>query len=569
MYASIHFPLLVFLTAALCSPTCLASPEPLLDLRHAGPLDFGNVQEHPLPKIGHGVDDVGPAISNATQAAITQAQQILTEYTSIVNGIAIPIGLIISFFGYFLLSPVLFLSAFITGGSVSFISVSALLNDLTPPSAVPSAGQVIHIDELFVRSPTNAWICIFAMLFGGSLFGFIAIRALSLGMFSIGAALGVIVAVSLRTSVLPKLFPEQPRTAFIATAVTLGLLLGCLTLLFQKQMLIFSTAFTGAFLFVFGIGYFAGHFPSVADIQIGHFEPDWWVLLYLACALLIGILGMLFQFWLATDKRLPDHYSPYDPSTARPGRRYRFARRFRDVRHRYQQPSPYWDEDYDEVYDERYDEEMAERPARRNRSGAATNNTNAANYYQQYPQQQQQPQQALPSAPPPGHGQYQNGYANTHNEQRQLPPPQTAPQSHTRQAAPPAQPTKQEASGWRLFNPFSSSNDASDKSTTNQPRESFDELAMMGSYEGEDAAQKELQKQNSRSSTAAPQGSDMSSRRRGSRRTNVIESPDEDEGDGEQAQQFKSSNAGALSPAPLVDVPLNHNDEKQMDKLNI
>lgn len=249
-----------------------------------------------------GIDNVGPALANATQTALDHGRAILSNYTSVLHGIAIPTGLAASFFGYFLLAPVLFLAAFITGGGACFVAVSTIVED---------------------ESPTEAWIAIGAMLLGGALLGFIAMRALPIGMFAVGASLGVVFASSIRTTVIADLFPKDPRTAFIVTAVSLGLILGLLAVFFEKHMLIFSTAYAGAFACAFGVGHFAGHFPTSEDIseaEKGHVNV--WTVVYILAAIGVGTIGMLFQFWLARDRPMPE-YAPYDRR-----RRRRRVRRF-------------------------------------------------------------------------------------------------------------------------------------------------------------------------------------------------------------------------------------------------
>lgn len=288
----------------------------------------------PLPA-DRNIDNVGPALANATQMAIERGEEILANYSSVLHGIAIPTGLAVTFFGYFLLAPVLFLAAFVTGGGACFIAVNAILDDATP---------------------TEAWIAIGAMLLGGALFGFIAIRALPVGMFAVGAALGVIFASSVRTTLIADLFPKDPRAAFIGIAVTLGLILGLLAVFFQKQMLIFSTAYAGAYASVFGIGHLVGHFPTTDEISAaekGKFSG--WVVLYLAIAIGLGTAGMFFQFWLAQDRPMPD-YAPYDR------RRRRNSRR----RHRYEQAP--WDDGEDDDWGDGPYIERIPLPPRSNKS---------------------------------------------------------------------------------------------------------------------------------------------------------------------------------------------------------
>lgn len=165
------------------------------------------------------------------------------------HGIAIPAGLAVTFFSYFLLAPVLFL-AFVTGGGASFIAVSTILDSGSP------SGDAVMSD------PSAAWAAITAMLLGGALFGFLAIHALRIGMFAVGSVLGVIFAYALRQSVIPAIYPKDPQSAFIAVAVTAGLTLGLMAVFFR-----------------------------------------------IAAAL--GTMGMRFQFWLASDKPMP-LYAPYD-----------------------------------------------------------------------------------------------------------------------------------------------------------------------------------------------------------------------------------------------------------------
>ncbi|CAN8062350.1 unnamed protein product [Agarophyton chilense] len=237
------------------------------------------------------VDNIAPAISNATASAIARANGILTRYSDTLRIIAIPTGISISFFGYFLLTPVLFLAAFVSGGGMCFIAVSSVLHEDTPAAA---------------------WISIAAMLLGGAMFGFVALKALTFGMFAVGAALGVILASCFKTTLVASAYPSDPELAFIIAASVLGLIFGLLAICLQKQMLIFSTAYAGSAAAVFGVGHFAGHFPTsddLAEAEAGHLNA--WLVVYILLALFIGTAGMLFQFWLAQNKPMPE-YAPRD-----------------------------------------------------------------------------------------------------------------------------------------------------------------------------------------------------------------------------------------------------------------
>lgn len=286
---AVALPALLFLAEPACAlpfHALSSHPTPLRHRFELSPLVPARPDFH--PRVSHrGIEDVGPALANATQNALTHADAILANYSNVLRGIAIPAGLGVSFFGYFLLAPVLFIAAFITGGGACFVAVTAVLDNTTP---------------------TAAWIAIGAMLLGGALFGFLAMRALNLGMFAVGAALGVVFTAALRNPVIAPAFPDDPGSAFIAIAVSVGLVLGLLAVFLQKQMLIFSTAYAGACACAFGIGHFAGHFPSEAELaaaaEQGHVGK--WVAVYVAITLALGTAGMLFQFWLATDRPMPD-----------------------------------------------------------------------------------------------------------------------------------------------------------------------------------------------------------------------------------------------------------------------
>lgn len=237
-----------------------------------------------LPGTVHGVDDVVPAVSDATSEALAQAEYILAQYSNTLRIVSMPVGLLASFFGHFLLVPVLFFAGFMSGGGLSFIATKALFG---------------------AETPTAAWITIVAMLIGGALSALIASRLISAGMFALGALLGAILAAVLSPSVLGRIYPPNADVGFYAGTLVLGIVLGLVAMQFQRQMIIVTTAYGGAFAFFFGIGFFAGHFPTAKEIQAAeHGNFGTWFVMYSLMTLLVGSLGALTQFRLAKGRAL-------------------------------------------------------------------------------------------------------------------------------------------------------------------------------------------------------------------------------------------------------------------------
>lgn len=126
------------------------------------------------------------------------------------------VGALATFFGYFLLGPVLFTTAFFIGGGACFVAVRAGLSN----------------------SEASAWLSIIAMLVGGGFSGFAACRMLALGMFAVGACLGVAISAALKVILWTRVFPASPHAGFIFGSTILGIIFGFTALSLRKQMLI-------------------------------------------------------------------------------------------------------------------------------------------------------------------------------------------------------------------------------------------------------------------------------------------------------------------------------------------
>lgn len=143
------------------------------------------------------------------------------------------------------------------------------------------------------------------MMVGGALFGFLALHILPLGMFGVGAALGVVIAAALKTSVIARAYPQDVELGFRVVAVACGLVFGLVALCLRKEMLMFCSAYAGAGGCMYGVGRFAGHFPTEVEIgKVEQGELDGWVVGYLVGMVVLGTGGLGMQFWLGRNKEM-------------------------------------------------------------------------------------------------------------------------------------------------------------------------------------------------------------------------------------------------------------------------
>ncbi len=247
-------------------------------------IDYHVVAQPPASPLLRTVNDVAPAVQNATELALARAHTFVTHYANVLRIITIPAGMVVTFFGYFLLNPVLFGAGMLTGGGATFVALRALLGH---------------------ASPSALWLAVVGSLLCGFVLGLLAVKLISVGMFAVGALLGVVIASALKPSVLGRVYPANHDVGFYLGAVVLGVVLGLVAMRFKKPMVILATAYAGAFGFFFGIGYFAGHFPTSATIdaaQQGHFGA--WFVAYTVLTSIVGTAGAIMQFKLAKSKTI-------------------------------------------------------------------------------------------------------------------------------------------------------------------------------------------------------------------------------------------------------------------------
>uniref|UniRef100_K3W5A3 Transmembrane protein 198 n=1 Tax=Globisporangium ultimum (strain ATCC 200006 / CBS 805.95 / DAOM BR144) TaxID=431595 RepID=K3W5A3_GLOUD len=147
---------------------------------------------------------------------------------------------------------------------------------------------------------TASWV---AFLVGGFLGGCIVTSIYSVGVFFTGAIAGIVLAALMNTSFGYKLYPSHPTAMLIILAVVFGLAGGVLAIRLEMPVVIVATSIVGAAVLVWGVGYFAGHFPTASDLTqyrqssgddwVYSIPSAWWV--YLAGTILIACAGTVLQ----------------------------------------------------------------------------------------------------------------------------------------------------------------------------------------------------------------------------------------------------------------------------------
>ncbi|RHY49784.1 hypothetical protein DYB38_001199 [Aphanomyces astaci] len=199
----------------------------------------------------------------------------------VIAGIAIAAGLFLTFFGHKLIRPAMFLAGFAIGSIFGFI-----------------AAEKIFREKEYVE--TACWIS-FAV--GGLIVGALVICLYKLGIFLVGAYAGLLLATQLQTSFGYAIYPSDPKIVLIVLMVVCGLVCGFVAVKLERPALIIATAWAGAVMCVWGIGFFAGHYPNTTNLkQHADAKGDWHVNVpnewwgYLAGSVALALLGMFVQF---------------------------------------------------------------------------------------------------------------------------------------------------------------------------------------------------------------------------------------------------------------------------------
>ncbi|RLN52747.1 hypothetical protein BBJ28_00009625 [Nothophytophthora sp. Chile5] len=224
------------------------------------------------------------ATASSTVDSIFDSTTGLAIGGSILAAVAVIVGGVMVVLGYRLIRATLFAIGFVAGG----------------------VGIAIIVENMFVN---KSWVAIaswVALVLGGCICGGISSWLHPASIFVAGAATGVMIAMILTNSVGYMLYPGHTHDVFTLSSVVFGILFGALTVKFEKPALIVTTSLFGAGILAWGVGYFAGDFPSTTDLEkyatedlngdlVYSIPTAWWA--YLGGIVVVSAFGMLIQFW--------------------------------------------------------------------------------------------------------------------------------------------------------------------------------------------------------------------------------------------------------------------------------
>ncbi|KAF0700410.1 Aste57867_9070 [Aphanomyces stellatus] len=205
-------------------------------------------------------------------------------WPALVAGASIGMGLAMTFYGYKLFRPSVFLCSFGFGAVVGYMV----------------AERVCVVDSGYYY--IVCW-CVFAVC--GLVCGFLGFYMLGLGIAFVGATGGLVLGFMLTTSFGYKWWPTYPDGILFILVGVFSLTFGIVCYAVEKPFVVPMMALTGAGAAVWGIGYFAGGYASADDLSPyretnafgtpGYNIPNsYWG--YLSATILLFIIGTFVQF---------------------------------------------------------------------------------------------------------------------------------------------------------------------------------------------------------------------------------------------------------------------------------
>ena len=157
-----------------------------------------------------------------------------------------------------------------------------------------------------IADPNGFYYAMAMGLLAGILVGGLGAWMPRIGVFLVGAMLGLITAFILNMTVLYKISNGNPTNTLIAAAVVLGLGLGVLATFMMRPVVVVSTSVIGAYGVIRGIGSFVGNFPNefqLKDQIINGQSLPVEVYGYFGGVLGIAVIGIVIQFKYTAKKK--------------------------------------------------------------------------------------------------------------------------------------------------------------------------------------------------------------------------------------------------------------------------
>ncbi|OQR95426.1 hypothetical protein THRCLA_22142 [Thraustotheca clavata] len=172
-----------------------------------------------------------------------------------------------------------------------------------------NAGYLIFQDKSYVFSASLGLGAV-----GGIVLGSISLYLHRCGLVFLGILSGIGFGAFIGAIFLMRLYPAHPEVPILASMGGFGILLGLVTFLSERPVVILCTSFLGGYFFVLGFGNLFGNYPSPTSIvtfldklrngQQYEMPTIWWA--YFGATIVAWILFTIVQF---------QYTAPYQEST--------------------------------------------------------------------------------------------------------------------------------------------------------------------------------------------------------------------------------------------------------------